>query len=120
MSNPDQTQLIDDPDLYDPSKEDSLRSMISEFYSRRMRSIAILLWVMGLVLMAVAIIVAVLFFQAGAVKHQILYATIFLWCMSWFTMVKIFAWQTIYRNSIKREIKRLELRVAELAAAGEE
>jgi hypothetical protein len=29
--------------------------------------------------------------------------------------MKIFAWQMLARNSIKREIKRLELRIAELA-----
>jgi hypothetical protein len=30
-------------------------------------------------------------------------------------IMKIFAWQMIHRNSIKREIKRLELRIAELS-----
>jgi len=28
--------------------------------------------------------------------------------------MKIFAWQMLHRNSIKREIKRLELRIAEM------
>jgi hypothetical protein len=29
-------------------------------------------------------------------------------------MIKVFAWQMIHRNNIKREIKRLELRIVEL------
>lgn len=31
--------------------------------------------------------------------------------------MKVFAWQMLQRNSIKREIKRLELQVAQLAAS---
>ncbi|MBN2578593.1 MAG: hypothetical protein JXB10_06335 [Pirellulales bacterium] len=33
-------------------------------------------------------------------------------------IIKVFTWLMIHRNDIKREIKRLELRIAELAAAG--
>ena len=34
---------------------------------------------------------------------------------SWIGSMKIFAWEMIHRNSIRREIKRLELRIAELS-----
>ena len=30
------------------------------------------------------------------------------------TLIKVFAWQMIHRMSIKRDIKKLELRIAEL------
>ena len=31
--------------------------------------------------------------------------------------MKVFAWQMIHKNSVKREINRMELRIAELAGS---
>ena len=102
---------------YDSGREDTIRSMLGEFYSRRMAVTAVLIWVMGLLFMAGAIYSAVRFFGATAVKSQILYATLFICLFHTVGILKIFSWQIIHRNSLKREIKRLELRIAELAAA---
>jgi len=44
-----------------------------------------------------------------------MHATIFLCCVIFVACTKIFAWQLIHRNGSRREIKRLKLRVAELA-----
>lgn len=49
-----------------------------------------------------------------------MFATIFLVCAHWVDLMKIFAWQVIHRNGIKREIKRLELKIAELSQAIQE
>ena len=40
-------KIIDGPQDYDDSKEDGLRSMLSDFYSRKMLSTAILVWFWG-------------------------------------------------------------------------
>ncbi len=102
-------------DTYDDSREDSIRTMIGDFYNRRMLSTAIFIWAWGLIFMAGAIYSAVRFFGADEVKNQILYATIFICLLNFVGILKIFAWQIIHRNGIKREIKRLEVRLAELA-----
>jgi len=108
-------QMIDDN--YDDSREDTIRSMLSEFYSRKMAATAALVWVMGLFFMAGAIYSAVRFFGAVDVKSQIMYAAFFICLFNLVGGLKVFAWQMLHRNSIKREIKRLELQIAELTTA---
>jgi hypothetical protein len=110
-------KMLDDMGLYDDSREDSLRSLLSEFYSRKMLSTAILVWACMFVFLALAVVSAVLFFRTNETGSQIMYATIFVCLMYWASLVKIFAWQAIHRNSIKREIKRLEIRLTEACRA---
>lgn len=99
---------------YDETRENSLLAMAREFYNRKMRSIVILVWAFALIFLAGAILCAIMFVKTDQVKSLILYATLFIVCAHWVDLMKIFAWQMIHRNSIKREIKRLELRIAEL------
>lgn len=104
-------------DTYEESKEDTLRSMIGEFYSRKMLSIAILVWANFLFFLALAGISAILFFKADQTKYQIMYAALFICFMQWSTLIKVFAWQVTHKNSIKRELKRMEMRIAGLGQA---
>jgi hypothetical protein len=104
-------------DTYDSSREDSIRAMLSEFYSRKMRATAAFIWALGLLFFVLAIYSAVRFLGVVETRDQILYAAIFICAIYLLGLMKIFAWQMIHRNSIKREIKKLELRIAELAEA---
>jgi len=88
--------------------------MVSDFYNRKMLSTVILVWGMGIIFVGVAIFSGIKFFGTGEIRYQIMYAVIFLTCVQWVSSLKVFAWQLIYRNSIKREIKKLELSIAEL------
>lgn len=99
---------------YDNSKEDTIRSMLGDFYNRKMASTVIFMWFWGIVFMAGAFYSAFKFFGTDEIQLQIMYATIFVVLLLWIAILKIFAWQMIHRNNIKREIKRLELAVAEL------
>lgn len=101
-------------DTYDDSKEDTLRSMISDFYSRKMWSIALLLWAFAITFFAGAVYSSIQFYKTDQTKPQIMYAAIFILCIGGVGWLKIFGWQLLNKNSIKREIKRLELRIAEL------
>ena len=100
---------------YDVSRENTLWSMVGDFYNRKMLSMVILVWGMGVTFMGVAIFGGVKFFGTGEIRYQIMYAVIFLTCIQWVGLLKIFAWQLIHRNSVKREIKRLELSIAEMS-----
>jgi hypothetical protein len=100
---------------YDEPREESIWSMASDFYSRKMLSIVIFIWVWAILFMAMTVYGAVQFFRVDQTKGQIMYAAIFICGCQFIGLMKIFAWQMIHRNSIKREIKRLELRVAALA-----
>ena len=114
MSDQEIKKMIEDTGLYDEAKEDTLRSIVSDFYNRKMLSFIILAWAWGIAIIATAIYSAVKFFDSALAKDQILYATVFLTCVVFISMVKTFAWQMMHRNSIKREIKRLAIRLAEL------
>ena len=103
--------------LYEEPREDTYRSMVSEFYSRRMRSTVILVWANFTVFFALGIFWGFMFFQSGEVKYQIMYAALFICFMQWSTLTKPLAWQRLHKNQIKRELKRLEIQVAELTQA---
>jgi positive regulator of sigma E activity len=102
-------------DSYDDSKEETLRSMASDLYSRRLLSTAILVWVWAIIFIALAVFSAVQFFKTDQTQWQIMYAALFILGAHGVGLMKIFAWEMVHRHSIKREIKRLELRVAELS-----
>ncbi|MFH1718191.1 MAG: DUF6768 family protein [Planctomycetota bacterium] len=101
---------------YDEPREDTIGSMLRDFYNRRMLSIVIFVWVWGLIIVGVAIYSAIKFFEVDQAKSQIMYAAIFICGCQFIALTKIFAWQMIHRNSIRREIKALELRIAALTS----
>ena len=100
---------------YDDSEEDTIRSIVSDFYSRRLLSTAILVWIWAIIFFAGAVYSAVQFSKTNDTKSQIMYAAIFVPCVLAIGFMKVFAWGMVHRHSIKREIKRLELRIVELS-----
>lgn len=98
------------------SRDCSLWSWLSDFYSREMLSSTIVIWFWGILCLAVAVFSAVRFFQSEEVKDLILFATVFVCCVIFLGVVKIFAFHLIQRKAFRREIRRLELRLTELAA----
>jgi hypothetical protein len=101
-------------DTYDDSREDGVLWMALDFYSKKMASLAIMVWAFAIAFFAGAVYCGFEFFSAEQTKYQILYAVIFGLFVEGVALMKIFAWQMLARNSVKREIKRLELRIAEL------
>lgn len=104
-------------EAYEEPREDSYAAMAGEFYSRKMLGTAIIVWGNFLFFFACGIVVAVRFFSTDDVQQQIMNAALFVCFMQWATLIKVYAWQVAHKLQIKREIKRLELRVAELAQA---
>ena len=96
------------------SKEDMLWSMVRQFYNRKMLSVIILGWVYFIIVLALAVLSCIRFSESEQTKDQIMYAAIFVCCVQLVSLIKIFAWQVVHRSGIKQEMKRLELRIAEL------
>lgn len=67
------------------------------------------------VFFAASIFVLVRFFQAETTKEMVGYAMGVLVFMQGVGMMKIWVWMAMNRNSILREVKRLEVQVARLA-----
>jgi hypothetical protein len=112
MSNEQIRKIIEDS--YDDSKEETLRAMARDFCSRRLLSTAILVWVWAIIFIALAVYSAMQFFKTDQTQGQIMYAALFILGAYGVGLMKIFAWEMLHRHSIRRDLKRLELRVAEL------
>lgn len=99
---------------YDLNRDDSLRSMIRDFYSRKMLSTVILVWSFGILFMFLAVYSGIQFFSTESTRSQIMYAAMFIVGIQMVGDMKVFAWQMMHRNRLLREIKRLELQTASL------
>jgi membrane-associated phospholipid phosphatase len=97
--------------------DDTLCSMIRQFYSRPMISTIILVWFWALVFIAGAVYCGVHFFQTDETRLQIAYAAGFVCFVYMAGLMKVFAWQLIHRNNIKRAIGRLQVRLEECLRA---
>ena len=95
-------------------EEVNLRSMVWEFYNKKNRFTIIWVWGNSLVFLALTAFSTISFFKTEQTKFQIMYAAIFVCCIQAIILAKIVCWQTMHTNRITREIKRLELRIAEL------
>ncbi len=113
MTNEQIRKIIEDS--YDDSKEETLLGIAGEFYSRRMLSITVIMWVWAIMLIAIAAYGAMQLFKAGEAQAQIMYAVFFIVGFDGVGLTKVLFGQLIHRQSIKRDLKRLELRVAELS-----
>ena len=96
------------------SEQPALHEMVIETFRGRHR------WLVVMVFCSIAVLVALLFvcgykfYQAEAIHDQITWATSFLTLFIWIAMLKIWYWLELNKNSVTREVKRLELQIAKL------
>ena len=102
-------------DTYDDSKEDTLLSMVGQLYSRKMFSSFIVHVAYSSIFIVLAVFCGFKFFDTQDIQYQIMYAAVFVCCIQFVILRKNIYWQMLHKNSISREIKRLELRIAELS-----
>ena len=104
---------------YDLGREETLREMVVESFRGKTWWMAMVAWVYSILFTGVAVFAAIRFFgaEAGAVREMIAYAMLFGLSSAIVLFVKLWYWMLMSRNSVKREVKRLELRIAELAEA---
>ena len=105
-------------DKYDISMGDSFDSymdMIRAFYGKRMRWVAVIVWMWSLIFLAMIIISLVIFIGSEVTKTQIICAALFVSGWVGIGVCKEMAWSMVNKNLLSREIKRLEIRVAELS-----
>jgi hypothetical protein len=113
MNEEDIKKIIDD--TYDDSREDTLLSMVGQLYSQKMFPSMIVHGIYSLPFIVGAVFCGIKFFQTDLTQYQIMYAAIFVCCVEFCIFSKSKYWQMLYKMNISREIKRLELRIAELS-----
>ena len=111
--NDEQIKKIID-DTYDDSREDTLLSMVGQLYSQKMVPSMIVHFAYSLPFIVGAVLCGIKFFKTDQTQYQIMYAAIFICCIQFCIFSKAKYWQMLYKINTSREIKRLELRIAEL------
>jgi len=96
------------------SVDQSIFQELLDAFRGRQRWLNILGAVIQLIYLCLCIWSAYRFFEAEALRDQILFATGFLACLGITMAFKIWFWMVLNRNSVLREIKRLEYQVARL------
>jgi len=96
-------------------REESLRQMMVQTFRSRLRWMVVFLWVEGVAVCVAAVWAGVGLYRAQETKPVVVYATVLIISAIFFVLVKVVGWQWMSKYSLMREIKRLELQIAELA-----
>ncbi len=106
-----------DADLADEFDGDqSMMEMVFDTFRGTQKWLTFLAIFWGLVFMAGSVVGIIQVFKAQETRELILWGLGFVFCFSAVAMMKVWFWMQMNRNSILREIKRVELQVARLAA----
>ncbi len=105
-----------DTDLADEFDGDqSMMEMVFDTFRGTQKWLSFVAIFGGFVFMAGSVFGVIQLFKAQEPHEHILWALGVVFCFSAISMMKIWFWMQMNRNSILREIKRVELQVARLA-----
>jgi len=108
--------LREDAELLEHTRQESpLHEVLIETFRGKRRWLNAMALAWTLVAVALAVFAGYRFFQADDTHAMIAWATAFLWLSLCIAMLKIWFWMEMQRLPITREIKRLELKIAELS-----
>ena len=106
-----------DADLADEFDGDqSMMEMVFDTFRGTQKWLTFLASFWGFVFMAGSVFGIIQLFKAQETREHILWGLGVVFCFSAVSMMKVWFWMQMNRNSILREIKRVELQVARLAA----
>jgi hypothetical protein len=97
--------------------DDTLYHNVIATFQGRMRWMNILSSILGFALFGVALVCAWRFTLEAEPRGMLMWGAGAALAISGVTMIKVWFWMEIQKNSIVREIKRVELQVAKLAAS---
>lgn len=72
--------------------------------------------ILNLIMLGIAIYCIVQFFNTESTNELIKWSMIFFFCAMMMSMLKLYAWMQMDKNSIIRELKRLEFQVSILSS----
>jgi len=97
-------------------QEPSMVELMMETFRGRHRKLVWLTTTWALVFFVLAVVSGVRFFRTDDTRDMLTWAVAFIFCMSAVSMLKMWWWMEMNKNAITREVKRLELQIARLAA----
>lgn len=96
--------------------DQTLHRQVLATFRGRLRWFNIAGWIAGVVLFGVGCVLARRFVQAQEVREMLLWGAASALAFAGVVLVKIWFWLELQKNEIVRELKRLELQLASLAA----
>ena len=96
--------------------ETSLPELLMDNFKGTFRLLNIGGILVALAMMALAIYCAIRYFRAESVRELLAWAVGFCFCMLALLAIKIWFWLELNKHAVTREIKRVELQLARLAA----
>lgn len=99
-----------------PTHEESLLEMTTQLSRGRALHVTILVMVLVFAFMGLMVYSAIRFFDSTEVRDLILWAVLFLYGSLAVAMLKLWTWMDMQKNTVVREVKRLELQIARMRA----
>jgi Zn-dependent protease with chaperone function len=101
-------------DAETPPPDETVTGRVLAHFLRRTRWVAGFAWMKMIGTLLISAVSAGCFFAAETTRAQIAWATLFMAGFVGFAMWWIWYWMILNRNDALRELKRLELQIAEL------
>lgn len=95
------------------ARDESVCSMMAGMFRGRQCWLTCIAWIDALIFTIIAVISAVKFFGAETTDDKLLWLGVFLTSVIVIALVKLWCWGMMARNTIIREIRRLEDRISE-------
>lgn len=95
--------------------DQSLFQMVTDTFHGRHRWLVAMVFIALTIFFVLTIFSAVQFFQAESVRDMIMWTGIFVFSLLAVIANKIWYWMELNKNSVTREVKRVELQIAHLA-----
>lgn len=111
-----QSLQAEDSELFAQFEGDqNLFEMVADNFQGKLKWINYLTIFFLPVVFAAGVYTAIEFFEAQSLREMIAWSVGFMICVFGVMMMKLWFWMEMNKNSIRREIKRLELQIASLA-----
>lgn len=102
--------------FYDNLDEQNVFQMLGDLFNGKNKWIIILMNIVNLIVSGLLIYCIVQFFNTDVTNELIKWSAAGFICLMTVSMLKMFIWMQMDKNSIKRELKRLELQVSTLSS----
>ena len=96
--------------------DQALHRQVLSTFEGRLRWFNVAGWIAGLVLFGVACVLAWRFVQAEELRDMLRWGAASALAFAGIALIKVWFWLELQKNAIVREVKRLEVQVASLAA----
>ena len=114
MDKKQMNQLLSQPLDAERIREGTYVSLITDFYTRNNSAVIWWVWGNALFFLGVMIVSAILFFLTSSTQFHVLYGVLFLTGVQVIVLTKMVYFLAVLRNRTIRDLKRLELGMAEM------